>query len=86
MPYIKNETIVKLQNQQAGNIIVRPKFDNSLGHPIFFGKNFFDELLNIKNQEGASSVIKRNHNCLRVFEVQDCGVVEDIDYLRIIYK
>jgi len=80
MPFIKDETISELKSKQDARYIIRPRFDNSPGHPVFFGSDFFEELINIKEQEGASSVIKENHTYLRIVEVQDCGVIQDIDY------
>jgi len=80
MPFIKDETIIELKTKQDAKYIIRPRFDTSPGHPVFFGSDFFDELINIKEREGASYVIKKNHTYLRIVDVQDFGVIQDIDY------
>lgn len=80
MPFIKYETITQLKSIQDSKHIIRPSFDNTPGHPVFFGRDFFEELINIKEEDGASSVIKKNHTCLKMIEVQDCGAIQDIDY------
>lgn len=80
MPFIKEETIHKLQSYQHHNSIIRPKFNNNYGHPVLFGNNFFHELTNIKGKDGASDVIKRNFNHLTTIKIEDSGVIEDIDY------
>jgi len=80
MPFIKEETIHELQSIQSNNLIVRPKFEKKPGHPVVFGSDFFDELIKIKGEEGASSVVKKNSKALNIISVKDSGVIEDIDY------
>ena len=80
MPNIKKKTITALQNIQKKNLIVRAKYENIVGHPVFFGNNFFEELCKIKNQEGANQVIKENKLSYKILNVDDIGVIEDIDY------
>jgi molybdenum cofactor cytidylyltransferase len=80
MPFIKEETIHKLQSLQKNDLIIRPKFEKKPGHPVFFGSDFFDELINIKGKEGASCIIKKNSNNLKMINVQDKGILQDIDY------
>lgn len=80
MPFIKEETIHKLQSYQHSNNIVRPRFNKNSGHPVLFGNNFFDALTNIKGKDGASDIIKKNFNNLTTIEIDDSGVIEDIDY------
>ena len=51
-----------------------------LGILLFFGNKFFEELCKIKNQEGANQVIKENKLSYKILNVDDIGVIEDIDY------
>jgi len=80
MPYIKDETIKDLKQQQNNNLIVRPMFEKIVGHPVIFGSDFFKELKSISGEEGAGCVIKKNHKYLNIISTQDSGVIEDIDY------
>ena len=80
MPFIKSETITLLQSQQNLNYIIRPRFDKASGHPVIFGSDFFKELISVQGQEGANSIIKKNLNSLKLINVQDVGVIQDIDY------
>jgi len=80
MPFIKSETIIELQSKQDLNYIIRPRYDKSSGHPVLFGNMFFGQLTEVQGQEGANSIIKKNLNCLKLIDVQDCGVIQDIDY------
>lgn len=80
MPYIKKETIYKLKSIQSNNSIVRPTFAKKPGHPVIFGSDFFDELTEISGKEGANSVIKKHLAYLNILDVQDSGVIKDIDY------
>ena len=82
MPFIKNETIQELKLSQKKNLIIRVNFDNKPGHPVIFGSDFFEELADLQNQEGASSVIKKNILNIKNIKVNDKGVIEDIDYSK----
>jgi len=80
MPYINEKTITTLKSHPGKNSIIRPKFGTSSGHPVIFGNKFFEQLTEVQGQEGANSIIKKNIDYLKIVEVQDFGVIQDIDY------
>lgn len=82
MPFIKEETINKILSFEKNKGILRPSFKKKAGHPVVFSNKFFDQLLLLKEQEGANSIIKNNLESLCLLELEDQGVLEDIDYLK----
>lgn len=95
MPHIKNETILLVTNNCDLHKIRRPtlteqqltntnlKLKNrygKLGHPVVFGKQFWQELAGLNGDSGAAAVIKKHTQHLSLIEVDDLGVILDIDF------
>ncbi|MCP8687671.1 nucleotidyltransferase family protein [Marinobacterium sedimentorum] len=79
MPCIEPETFAMLVEQAAADRIVRPEYQGKPGHPVIFGRNFWDELAQLQDEEGARSVIQRHPEaCMRI-RVDDPGVLMDAD-------
>jgi molybdenum cofactor cytidylyltransferase len=85
-PFISNihlNTIMKLHLREQQAIIVTKK-ENYKGVPVLFPRNFFSELMQLSNNEGAKQVIINNKNHVKEVLTQDN--TEDIDtydtYLR----
>lgn len=82
MPYVRPETLQSLRACfQAGpeDHIVQPTYRGTPGHPVFFGRNYYDELAALRGDEGARSVLSRHTDCLRRVAVDDAGVLTDMD-------
>jgi molybdenum cofactor cytidylyltransferase len=79
MPYIEPQTLIELSSQATSNAIVRPRYQGKLGHPVLFGRDYFEELKRLTGDDGAKSIIKRFPNALRVIDVDDPMVLHDID-------
>lgn len=93
MPFIKQTTMLKLLAASTIDNIVRPCFkppcsslqlasNDSIGHPVIFGRNFIEqltELTELTNDKGANQVVKKHINKLVVIDVDDKGVIQDID-------
>lgn len=81
MPYIQADTVSLLvEKLQAGADIVAPVFDGQRGHPVGFHQRYAQELMQLKGDVGARSIIKRQIDMLSLVEVDDDGVLKDIDY------
>ena len=59
--------------------IVRPIFEGVPGHPVYFSKNHYTELIKLKRDEGARQIIDKHRSSLRLLPVQNKSVIRDID-------
>lgn len=59
--------------------IVRVVYEERHGHPVLFASSVFDELLHGPDSEGARSVIRAHRESTAEIEVDDPGVVIDVD-------
>jgi len=59
--------------------VVMPVFRGHRGHPVVLSRVVFGELLSAPPAEGAKAVVRRDGARILEVEVEDPGVVEDID-------
>jgi molybdenum cofactor cytidylyltransferase len=59
--------------------IIIPVFEGKRGHPVYFGKKYFNDLLTAPLLEGARHVVQKNENGVLELPVDDPGVLVDID-------
>ena len=85
MPYVRADTLAKLRDRMndarsdALPRIVVPVFRGEAGHPVGFSREFFRELIALTGDRGARSVIAAHPDNVDRVEVDDPGVVTDID-------
>jgi molybdenum cofactor cytidylyltransferase len=80
MPFLRPETIrVVAQALSDGAAIAAPAYRGERGHPVGFARRFFDELASLRGDEGARELLKRYPNLLTLYDVDDPGVLRDID-------
>jgi len=80
MPFISMNSIQSvLDAMDRGASIAAPSFQGKRGHPVAFAKQFEAELLNLRGDSGARSVIDRHRELLTCIEVDDVNVIRDID-------
>jgi molybdenum cofactor cytidylyltransferase len=53
--------------------------DGKRGHPVLFDRALFDELLSTRLEEGARSLIRAHASEVAEVEVDDPGVLIDVD-------
>ncbi|WDY59600.1 nucleotidyltransferase family protein [Pseudomonas sp. PSKL.D1] len=79
MPWLAPETLVQLVCAADATRIVLPFHDGQQGHPVLFGRDFWAALSSLKGDEGARSVVKAHPaSCIRL-EMQDAGILQDVD-------
>jgi molybdenum cofactor cytidylyltransferase len=80
MPFVRPDTIggVVRALEQGAEIVV-PVFGGQRGHPVGFGRRFRDELLGLSGDAGARAVLRKHASAVRLLEVDDPGVVQDVD-------
>jgi molybdenum cofactor cytidylyltransferase len=80
MPYVRPDTIRAVaRTVERGAELVVPVFAGQRGHPVGFGVRFRDHLLALSEDAGARTVLARHASAVLQFEVDDPGVVQDID-------
>ena len=80
-PMVKLDTYIKLfemAKSNPANIIV-PEFYGQKGHPVYFGRPFFDSILHLPLTDGARVVLKENPADVMSLPVDDEGILKDID-------
>ena len=89
MPTIKHTTYAKLidaflKGEQQS--ILAPAYQGARGHPVFFSRFYFKELAALTGDKGARSAIEQHYNQLNIIEVDDPGVLSDIDTQEALLK
>ena len=80
MPHVASATIAAvLDALDLPSRIVRPAHAGRAGHPVGFGRDYFDELVALTGDAGAASVIARHPAHLTTVDVDDPGCLIDID-------
>lgn len=76
-PAVRAETVRALAAVSAPVAI--PVFEGRRGHPVLIARSVADEILALPIEARASDVIRRHLDRAIMVEVNDRGVVEDID-------
>ncbi|MGB1108989.1 MAG: nucleotidyltransferase family protein [Gammaproteobacteria bacterium] len=80
MPWIQFQTLCSVINGLAeGADICAPRFDNKRGHPVGFNACFGDRLASLSGDVGAKGIIDDHPEQLREIDVNDAGIIRDID-------
>lgn len=80
MPYLKPQTVLAVKEGISASTIAIPAHAGNRGHPVGFGGDFGSELAVLRGDRGARAVVEKYARCIRVIEVDDAGVLEDIDF------
>ena len=64
---------------ECGAPVVIPSYHGRRGHPVLLGRQVFEELLGLTRDAGADSVVRRYRPATQYVEVEDRGVVIDVD-------
>jgi molybdenum cofactor cytidylyltransferase len=80
-PRVQQETVNALvaQFRKQPVPVLNPAFDGKPGHPVIFSRDVVAELLRPDLPEGARTVIDRHIAEAKTLEVNDAGVLIDID-------
>jgi len=80
MPFLRPETIrVIARALSEGAAIAAPAYRGERGHPVGFARGFYEELCSLKGDAGARDLLKRHAGSIALCEVDDPGVLRDID-------
>ncbi|MBO6702567.1 MAG: nucleotidyltransferase family protein [Pseudomonadales bacterium] len=59
--------------------IIIPTYQNKPGHPVGFSSEYFEALCQLSGDKGAKSVISKHEDAVTEIELDDPGVLKDID-------
>lgn len=81
MPYIKASTINTLVSafETGEKDIIIPRYKNKTGHPLIMSSTYKEQILNIQGDKGARDVIKNNLQNVKYIDINDEGILIDID-------
>lgn len=83
MPFIRPQTIVAVADALVeGAPIAAPCYRQQRGHPVGFAAGMREELENLHGDQGARSVLQRHRQAMCLLEVDDPGILADIDTPR----
>jgi molybdenum cofactor cytidylyltransferase len=80
MPFIRPETLrIVARALDEGATIAAPAYRGERGHPVGFARRFLDELSTLRGDAGAREIIKAHPDWITLCEVDDPGVLRDVD-------
>jgi molybdenum cofactor cytidylyltransferase len=80
MPWVRASTIAALaESLRDGAPMVAPACGGRRGNPVGFSADYADALANLQGDRGARDLVERAGAALRLLEVDDAGVLRDID-------
>lgn len=79
MPSIRRHSLEVLMACAAPDRIVQPSHQGKRGHPVLFGRDFWPQLAALGGDAGARAVLQHNAEALHIVELNDAGVLQDID-------
>jgi molybdenum cofactor cytidylyltransferase len=80
MPWIAPQTITAVADAIAnGADIAAPSYRAERGHPVGFAKRHYAALRALRGDEGARAVVARAKEQVTLVELDDAGVVRDVD-------
>lgn len=79
MPSIRRDSLESLFTHASANAIVLPSYQGKRGHPVLFGRAFWPQLATLNGDAGAKPVLQQHPEAVRIVELNDLGVLQDID-------
>ncbi|MDP9937912.1 nucleotidyltransferase family protein [Ectopseudomonas alcaliphila] len=81
MPLIRRDSLETLLTYANADKIVLPSYQGKRGHPVLFGRDFWPQLAALSGDVGARPVLQQHPEAVRIVELNDPGVLQDIDTL-----
>ena len=79
MPWIAESSLRTLVARADAARIVFPVHQGERGHPVLFGRDFWPELQALSGDEGARRVLRTHASAWIAVDVDDPGVLRDVD-------
>lgn len=87
-PFVRQETYQKLWelHPQEKDCVIKPVYNGKSGHPVIFPSVVFDDLKKAPLNEGARSVLRKYPHLIREIEVDDPGIMININTVQMYVK
>lgn len=79
MPFVLPETCAAIATRLTPDTLVIPFHGGRRGNPVGIGNRYFGELANLTGDRGARALFERHAQALIKMEVEDPGILRDID-------
>jgi molybdenum cofactor cytidylyltransferase len=80
MPFIAVSTYRRVADAlRGGSSIAAPCHNGHRGHPVGFARHWFEHLSRLEGDEGARAILAAFPGDLRLCEVEDEGILRDVD-------
>lgn len=80
MPSIPTYAIRAVRNVMVGGTpLAAPFFNGQRGHPVGFGQDYYEELVDLSGDQGARSLLQRDAERIYRIEIPDQGILLDVD-------
>jgi molybdenum cofactor cytidylyltransferase len=79
LPLVRPESLRAVAAALAQHAVVMPQFEGRRGHPVGFAGACRTELLALRGSAGADAVVRAHVGELRRLDLDDPGIVTDID-------
>ena len=80
MPWIAPATIARVATAiRDGALLAAPRFEGSRGHPVGVSARCYGELATLSGDEGARRLLAAHSASVQLVDVEDAGVLRDID-------
>jgi molybdenum cofactor cytidylyltransferase len=78
-PLVDENVYTKIFKLAEVSKIVIPRYKKRGGHPVFFGRKYFQQLLNLDKNYGAREVVYKNRENVVYLDTDDFAVRFDVD-------
>lgn len=78
-PLVRFDTLQRLRAAASKEDIIVPCYQGQRGHPTLFGRDFWPLIFSLPLEEGARGVLHRRPEAVRSLEVDDPGVVQNLN-------
>lgn len=80
-PFVLPETVNKIVEAylRSTPLVVVPTFHGVRGNPVLFDRKIFPQIMRIQGDVGAKSVVELQSRRLLEVEVEDEGIITDVD-------
>ncbi len=80
-PLVSSEVISRIveRRRQHGNAIVMTGYGGVRSHPVLFGREMFNELCQVRGDQGARNVIRQHSGAVTVIDSEQQTPPDDVD-------